>query len=300
MLRIILLVMSALFVVMDTSMAGVMLDRVVAVVNKEAITRNELYRAMEIEMSVQIKALSAEQRRFAFRENEAVFLESMIDVKLQLQEAERLGITVSDDDISSTIEDIKNSYSMDEETFKAVLAQEGISLKEYKERLVEQIMISRVVEREVRNRIIIAGQDIKGSTDKDNVLYRIRQIFFRMPEDRDADAVRERASMVYESLKAGEDFQALARQYSEDPTARTGGDLGFIKKSQLAEEFAVVLKGMKPGDVSQPFRTEKGVHIIKLEEIRDAEDILFEERFQKQYKDWLRGLREKSFIEIKI
>jgi parvulin-like peptidyl-prolyl isomerase len=111
-------------------------------------------------------------------------------------------------------------------------------------------------------------------------------------------------------LKAGEDFSALAKEYSEDPSGRLGGDLGFMKKNLLAKEFINVLDTMKIGDFSNPFWSEKGLHIIKLEEKKSAKSIdevredvrkqLAEDQFSERYKSLIKGLREKAYIEISL
>jgi peptidyl-prolyl cis-trans isomerase SurA len=185
---------------------------------------------------------------------------------------------------------------MDDRAFEAALAAEGVSLEQYKRSLSEQISIGRAVDVGVRSKVRLTGEEKKGPGGE---TYRIRQIFIGIPEGEEK-AARDRAATAMEALKAGEDFAAVAQKYSEDPTAGTGGDLGFIEKEHLAKEFQEALTGLRPGDVSEPFVTEKGVHIIKLEEVRGAGEAVLEERFQRQYRQWLRGLREKSFIEIRL
>jgi parvulin-like peptidyl-prolyl isomerase len=106
--------------------------------------------------------------------------------------------------------------------------------------------------------------------------------------------------MVMEKLNSGEDFSGLATEYSEDPSAEAGGDLGFIEKRLLSGELLKTLEEMSPGDVSAPIWTEKGVHIIKLEEVRRARDIAREKLFDSEYRAWLKGLRRKAFIEVRL
>jgi peptidyl-prolyl cis-trans isomerase SurA len=298
-------VLAALVVLVsaDGSTAAVMLDRVVAVVNNEAITWSELYRAMEFELSRQMKAVPDEQKREIFKENEEQFLESMIDLRLQLQEAKRLGITVSDDEVENAIKGIKSKYSMDDETFAASLKTEGFTLQEYRERLREQIVMGRLVDREVRSKMLITEDDIKShSAGVKGGLYRIRQMFFKVPEgvEDGREALSRKVSMVMEKLASGEDFSALAAEYSEDPSAKAGGDVGFIKKSQLSGELLEALDKMSPGDVSEPIWTDRGVQIIKLEEVKGIRDIVTEELFDSQYKAWLKGLRGRSFIDVRL
>lgn len=299
------------------SSAAILLDKVIAVVNQEVITWSDLYKAMEFEASDKIKDIKEEEKRKIFKENEGPFLEVLIDMKLQIQAAKQKGIDAAAEEITEAINDIKKKYSMDEQTLTASLKKEGFTLDEYKKKLAEQIILSRVVSQEVRNKIVFSDTEIAKYIEKskDTLItddaYRIRQIFFKKPQNpSDRKTAEEKAGTVYQQIKAGEDFASLARKYSEDPSGKTGGDLGFIKKGQMAKEFTDVLSQMKAGDISQPFWTDMGLHIIKLEEniekqsaaaIKEsAKNKLIEQRFSEKYKHWLRELRETAYIEIRL
>jgi peptidyl-prolyl cis-trans isomerase SurA len=289
-----------------TSAAGVMLDRVVAVVNNEAITWGELYRAMEFELSRNMRKVSDEEKRKIFNENEAAFLESMIEVRLQLQEAERLGIKAGEKDVKAAIDNIKVKYALEEEEFLRVIREEGFTHEKYMEMLREQITIRKLIEREIRNRIQITEDDVRNYMKENNlregVLYRLRQIFFSLPEDEEQeDALSGKIDAIRIKLKEGEDFALLAARYSEDPAARsTGGDLGLIEKENLSEEFVSALERLEPGQVSGPFQTSQGMHFLKLEEKKDARQAIFEMRFEEKFTNWLKGLRSRSFIDIRL
>jgi len=300
-----------------TSETPVLLDRVVAVVNKEVITWSELYKIMEFEATEQIKNLSEEERTKIFKENEPLFLETLIDMRLQLQEARSLEIGIAREEVEETIENIKKKYSMTDADFTASIKKEGLTLEEYKKRLAEQILINKVVQYEIKNKIVISDAEVKKSMDTNKETYsgsekyRLRQIFFKEPEgNMDRKAIEEKALFVLQKLKAGEDFSNLAQIYSEDPSGKLGGDLGLIDKNLLASEFTNALSGMKAGDYSMPFWTERGLHIIKLDERVSVQNIdkvkedvrrqLTEAKFLENYKSWIKGLREKAFIEIRL
>ena len=300
-----------------TSHAAVLLDRVVAVVNKEVITWSELYKMMENEATDQVKSLKEEERMKIFKDSEAAFLEKLIDIRLQIQEAKRLGLEVTSEEVTEAVENIKKKYSLTDNALKESLKKESLSFEEYKKGLSEQIIISKVVSLQIRNKIVVSEEEVKKyiETNKDSFTdgeaFKLRQIFLGRPKD-DADkkAVEDRASLIIQRLKAGEDFSILAEEYSEDPSRKLGGELGFIKKSQMAKKFVDVLNLMKTGDFSNPFWTEKGLHIIKLEEKVSAESIdetresvlkqLTENQFSERYKSWIKGLREKAYIVIRL
>jgi peptidyl-prolyl cis-trans isomerase SurA len=297
--------------------AAVLLDRVVAVVSKEVITWSELYKMMENEAADQVRALKEEERLKIFKDSEAAFLEKLIDIKLQIQEARRLGLDVTTEEVTEAVENIKKKYSLTDNALEESLKKEGLSFEEYKKRLAEQIVISKVVSQQIRNKVVVSEEEVKKYMEAnkesftDGETFKIKQIFLGRPKD-DADikVIEDRASIIIQRLKAGEDFSILAEEYSEDLSGKLGGDLGFIKKSQMAKEFIDALNSMKVGEFSNPFRTEKGLHIIKLEEKVAAQSTdearesvlkqLTESQFSERYKSWIKGLREKAYIVIRL
>ncbi len=306
-----------IFIFYAGAQAAILLDRVVAVVNQEVITWSDLYKAMEFEASDKMKELKDEEKRKIFKENEGVFLEGLIDMKLQLQVARQSGIEATPEDVNNAINDIKKKYSLDEPALIESLKKEGITFDEYKKKIGEQIILNRVVSQQVRSKIVVSGADVeKHMAENKDILtdteaYRIRQIFFKKPAGgTDRKTIEEKADTVLQQLRAGEDFSSLAKKYSEDPSSKTGGDLGFVKKRFMAKEFIDAISKMKVGDVSQPFWTDRGLHIIKIEEKSDTQseaqlkegirNKLLEKQFSEKYKNWLRGLRENAYIEIRL
>jgi peptidyl-prolyl cis-trans isomerase SurA len=297
--------------------AAILLDRVVAQVNKEVITWSELYQMMEREATDDMKTLDESERRKVFKEHEEDFLERLIDIRLQVQEAQRLGIEALPEDVEEAIENIKKKYELTDEMLKASLEQEGLTFDEYKKRLTEQILISKLVNQQVRSKIVVSDEEIDEFYNKHKdafVLeesYKLRQIFFEMPENDDMKKdLEEKASDIVAKIHKGEDFSHLAQEYSEDPSGKLGGDLGYIQKTLMAKEFLDALSDMKIGDCSMPFWSEQGLHIIKLEDKKSAkteeslkEEIknrLFEQKFMKSYESWLKDLRNGARIVIRL
>lgn len=291
------------------------IDRVVAVINKEVITWGELYRAMEFELRRQmesgLKILTDEEKAEFFKANEAQFLEEMIDRKVQLQEAKRLGIGVTDMELDEEIKHMQKVNSMSHEQFVGALEKEGLTLQGYREILTEEITFAKVISREIRSKITITEDEIKGymTGNADTVFgYRVWQIFLKRPSDpKDEKEVVEKAFMVFDMLRKGAEFQSLAKEYSEEPAGREGGDLGFIKTSEMADAFKEALKTIQPDGMSMPFWSAQGIHIIKVEEssgtaqgTEEIKEILFERKLLDLHKQWLKSLREKSFVEVKL
>jgi peptidyl-prolyl cis-trans isomerase SurA len=297
--------------------SGILLDRVVAVVNNEVITWSELYKMMEYE-AANLESLSNEQKMKVMKENEAEFLSKMIDMKLQLQEAKNLGFRISPGDLSEAIENIKKKYSMNDSALRESLKREGLTFEEYEERLSEQMLINQFVNRQIRNRIVVSDAEVqKYLKEKEEEFYcgdtfRLRQIFIKMPKDQnetDRKQVEEKAYLIIQKIQEGAEFSRLAREYCEDASRNTGGDLGYVKKDILAQEFIDVLSEMQVGDVSSPFWTSQGLHIIRLEDkktvhqdevVENARKSLLEIKFAENYKSYVKSLRENAHIEIRL
>jgi peptidyl-prolyl cis-trans isomerase SurA len=306
------LIIAVIFGSFALSYGDIMLDKVVAVVNTEIITWSELYKAMEFEASPAVKALAEKERRKIYKDNEGVFLENLINMKLMLQASKVANIGASEAEITQTIKDITAKYGMNEDAFKAAIAKEGFTLDEYKKKLAEQIITGKIVDYEVRSKIVVTEKEITDyiQKNKDRAAdegYRISMIILKNSDDPAAD--EERVKAAYGKIKAGTAFADVAKQYSDDTSARAGGERGFVKKADLSQEFIDVLSRLKDGEVSEPFKTAGGTHIIKLEEARiykteaslkDAvKNKLFSEKFERAYKSWMKGLRQGAYVEIR-
>ncbi|MFA5353132.1 MAG: peptidylprolyl isomerase [Thermodesulfovibrionales bacterium] len=313
--RVFCAVVAAFFMHISLSHASpILLDKVMAIVNKEVITWSDLYKTMEFEAGPEVKAMSDEEKRRFFKANEMMFLDALVDMRLQLQAAANAGVRAGKEDVDRAVEGIKKKYSMTDEAFIKAIREEGFSPEEYRKKLADQITIARVVDQEIKSKLIVTEKEIDtyltehSSLINDSNGFDISHIYLKKSSNR--AEVEERAQELYKKIKAGEDFGSLARQHSEDGSAKAGGELGFIKKTDLSKDFLDVLAGLKAGDVSEPFWSGNGMHIIRLNVQRvtkDPKDLreavrqkLLEEKFKTEYSDWLKGLREKSYVEIKI
>ena len=302
-----------LVVFASAGQSAMLLDRVMAIVNKEVITWSDLYREMEFNANDEVRAMKDDDRRRFFKENEMSFLETLIDMKLQLQEAARNGITVSDAEVATAINNIRSKYSMSDEAFNETIRKEGFTLETYKKKMMEQIMIGRLVDQEVRNKTIVTEQEIDAylaahkDAAKDAEGFEISRITLKKTgNDKELEA---KAQELYKSLKAGASFEELARRYSDDSSARVGGNVGFVRLSDMSEEFRNICSAIKPGDVSEPLWRSEAIYIIRVndarifkseKEIREAvRQKLLNEKYNAELKSWSRGLREKAYVEIK-
>ena len=296
---------------------AVLLDRIVATVNDEVITWSELMNVIILDGKEFLSGVSGKEREEKIRELERPFLDNLIEMKLQLQQARKMGLDVNDAEIEGAINEIKNKYGLTDETLKDSLKAEGLTTEDYRARLADQILVRKAVNFAVRNNIVISDREIEKYYEDNKAKYdageklKIRQIFFALPEDESQkQAVESKARDLEQRIKKGEDFAKLAREFSEDPSREFGGDLGYISRGSVLKEIEDVAVALKTGEVSRPFRSPAGLHIIKLEDriegggiekVRDEiKETLFQKAFESKYREWTTGLRERAYIEIKL
>ncbi len=287
--------------------ASVVVDRVVAVVNGEIITLSDLQREETL-------------RKADVKQDERLVLEDMIDRKLQMASAKRAGLDVTDKEVDDAIADIMKRNSFDKKQFEAAIAKEGLTLDQYRKELLEQMTLSRTFNKFVRGGVAIDEAEVKAYYERNIKTYtepeeiRVRQIFFRIPENATSDQKREalsRANAALERAKKGEDFAQLAKDLSQGETAAAGGDLGFMQRDQAIHEIAEATRGLKPGDIAGPIEAVGGFNIIRLEEVRsrvrpfstvkdEITKMLYEQKVENTYRTWLQTLRMDANIENKL
>ena len=281
--------------------AGIMLDRVVAVVNNEAITWSELYKAMTIELKKRFGPVSSEQKMAVLRNNESSFLENMIDKSLLLQEARKKGLSVQPEEVNKAIQSIRQEHFVSEEELINTVNEEGYTFEEYRSRVSEQILTNRLMQQEVLEKIKVSEDDIskhlKENGLQNRTQYKVRQIFIGKTQDQ--GGAEQKMEELQRRVASGEDFGELAMAYSEGPAREQGGYLGYVSPGQLSKEYEDALNAMYPGDVTL-LRSGEGLHLIELEEIRDVQEALKEAFFEDRYGKWLKSLRDNAYIEIKL
>ena len=299
-----------IFPLKHTAHSNILLDRVVATVNNDVITWSELRKSIALENKALLSNLSNEEKEKKIKEIEKPFLNDLIDMKLQLQQAVRLGLAVSPAETNEAINDIKKKFNLADESLIEHLKADGLTLEEYRARLSEQILLSKVIRFEVMDTILVTDKQIEEYFEANKEKYqkdvkvRIRQILFT-----DTSSL-QKAEEVLQRIRKGEDFGKLAAEYSEDASKSFGGDLGYISRGSMMKEIEDIAFSLKVGEVSEPFQSSRGIHIIKIEERLEsaAEEkvrehikrLLFEKAHQSKFENWLKELREKAYIEINL
>ncbi|MCE2970759.1 MAG: peptidylprolyl isomerase [Burkholderiales bacterium] len=256
------------------------LDRVVAVVNDEVITARELQQRVAMaEQQLRRQRIAPPPAAVLQRQ----VLERMIVDRAQLQLARETGVRVDDATVNAAIARIAEANRMSLPEFRARLEQDGVSFARFREEVRDDILFTRLREREVESRIVVAEGEIDnflaaqtGGSASANAEYNIAQILLRVPENASAeriDEVRRRAEQLVAQLKGGADFGALAASNSAAPEALQGGDLGWRSAERLPTLFLEAVAPLKPGEIAPIVRSPGGFHILKLVGKRGANEV---------------------------
>jgi parvulin-like peptidyl-prolyl isomerase len=295
------------------------LDGIAAIVNEDIITITDVREAMAPEteqLSRQHQGFSLEQH---LKESYKRTLTGLVDVHLQLARARALNLRVSDEDIAQQIETLKKQNQLADEQFLQLLKTRGLTLELYKKQIYEGMLVSKVVNAEVRSRLTVLDTELQDAYQTRQQQYQVAGgqtvshilfLFPPYPSEQDEQRLRAKAESVLQQVRNGGDFKALARQYSDGPSAETGGLLGTFKPGELLPGFEEAAAQLQPGQISDVVRTRVGFHIIRLEarqsaSMRPFEDVqeelksdILRDKTERKYQEWLESLRQQSYIKI--
>jgi parvulin-like peptidyl-prolyl isomerase len=295
------------------------LDKIVARVNGDIILMSDLKgRSMQFLSEMKRKNQPVDEDNIHKVEKE--ILNEMIEERLMLQFANNNNIKILDEDIKTAIEDVKKQNNFTDEMLEKVLKNENVTINDYRERLKEQMMISKVINYEVKSNIHIEENEIKKYYEEHRDEFktpeevRVRHmVFMYSEEERDSskeEVIRKKAADILNKIREGEDFAKLASIYSEDPSAKSGGDLGYFSRGKMIKDFEDAAFILKKGEVSDVIRTPYGFHIIKCEDkkeagFRPAEEVsgeieksIFLEKMKSLKNIWMKKMKEKAFIDV--
>jgi len=257
---------------------AIALDRVIAVVNDEAITQYELDDARRL-VQQQLRQQNVQQPPADVLEKQV--LERLVTERALLQYAKENGIKVDDAMVERTIQRIAEDNKLTPEGLRKELAKEAIPYAKYRDDVRNEIIVQRLREREVESRINVNDAEVDNylATIKaqkgGDAEYRLAHILVLVPEQASADQIeakRRRAEEALKSIRGGSDFGQVAAGFSDATDALSGGNLGWRPGARLPTVFAEQVRTMKPGDVSPVLRSAAGFHIVKLLERRSSNE----------------------------
>jgi peptidyl-prolyl cis-trans isomerase SurA len=292
-----------------TGMAEVV-DRIVAEVNNDIITMSELQNmAKTIETQSGVKPKGQDEKKML-----GEMLNALIDRKLAKEEAKRRGIVIADKEVDEAMTHFKQRNNIpDDETFAKGLAQAGLSLKEFRQQIADQMTQERLVVMAVGAKVSISDADVRRFYDqrfkKGGIQLHI--VNLRMPYPMGAnqeqkEAVKEKAETIIKAVRRGESFTEAAAALSLKPS-----DAGFVSQSDLDPRLAEFLDQLKPKDVG-PVMTQEGIQLIQVMGRRSGEERPFEEvapeirrilqqqEMEKLFSEWVKTLRDKAHIKIML
>ncbi len=300
----------------DSAEADKVENKIIAIVNNDVITEAELDVAITAAISDLEKEYSGAELETKIAEVRGDLMNTLIEDRLILQEAKRRGVIVDDTEIEERFKDVKSRFPSEEE-FEEEIERAGLRIDILKEKYKDNIMMAKLVTHEVKDKVVVTPSEIDEyyKKHKDEIKapesVHVKAIMIQFDENTTESLAKQKADDILRLIKEGRDFSDLAKQYSQGPKAAEGGDLGFVEKGEMREEFNKVIFNLRPGDVSQPIKTDTGYYIFKAEEKKDAymrplsevrdniENIMFREKAQVKYKEWIAKLKRDAFIQIK-
>jgi peptidyl-prolyl cis-trans isomerase SurA len=265
---------------LELSDTGIKIDGIAAVVNDGVVLLSEL----DEQTTLIVQRLREENTPLPPQNIlSQQILERLVVMRIQLQRAQREGITVPDEMLNRALADIarRNGTSLAE--LPKLLAADGVDYAAYRREMREQLIVERLRQRDVVSRIGVTPRELEDHLERErssayrNLRYRVSHILISLssaatPEE--LEAANTEAWSIYDQLQADADFAEMAVSYSDAQTALEGGSMGWRNGDALPTLFADVVPNMEAGQISEPMRTSSGFHIVKLDAVEGGEPIM--------------------------
>ncbi len=293
-------------------------DRILAVVNTEIVLLSDQKAfARKVETGGMIDDLLLfGQRQDALKNNRQLQLDYLINEKILDSEIKRLNLSVTIERVEQEIRDIAKKNNVSRADLMNAIKAQGMNPSDYQDFIKTRIERQSLIEQEISSKIRVSDEDVSAQYTRMNPSgntgiyeYSLAHILFN-PRKGGPQAAKDRADEVLKKIRDGASFDVMAEQNSEDPNFTAGGTLGVFKAGEFSAEMEKAVHSLGAGDVSEVVQTRAGFHIIKVlsKKIitdprfeREKEKIrgqLFEQAFQKHFKNWIETKREESFIRI--
>ncbi|HIE39906.1 MAG TPA: molecular chaperone SurA [Thiomicrorhabdus sp.] len=256
--------------------ADTLIDRIVAIVNSDVILKSELNE----KMLSQQQALASQGIPIPSADIlQQKVLDSLILEKLQLERAKQLGIEIPDEQITEQLENIAKQNNMSVIALRKRLNLEKPNgFNTLRNQIKTQLTIKKVREVEILSQIQVSESEIKNLINRQALKHtreslQLGHILIELPSSptpQQRQAALEKAEQIHQRLEAGEDFRKLAVQYSDRSNALKGGELGWLKPSEIPSFFNEAIAGLSPGDISPVIQSPNGFHIVKLMDKKEA------------------------------
>ena len=305
---------------LSPSIFAMTLDRIVARVNADVITLMTLEGRVASFLN-KMKAEGSNDKKLVKNKLMMTVLDGMISEKLQIQEAKKLGMVVTEEDFQKELDVIYEKNNITSEQFENMLISEGSNFDDYKKIIRDQILVSRIVTLQVSSAAAVGKRSVRKYYRKNKKIFWVPEkmtlshiMFIRESDssDKERKLQKKTAEEVFRRIKAGENFSELAKKYSDDVTAHSGGQLGVVGRGTMLPKFEKAAFDLKVGEVSNIVKTVNGFHIIKCDNIvpgytkefklvkSEIKNILSSKNREKRYQEWMSELKKKSFITVSL
>ncbi|RVU38478.1 hypothetical protein EOI86_04125 [Hwanghaeella grinnelliae] len=243
--------------------------RIAAIVNDDLISVFDLEsRVRWVVLTTGIKPDNQNQRRIIQQ-----VLRAMVDDRLRLQEAERLGIRVTDREIDQEITALANRNNMTADQFISRLEQRNVDLATVRTLIKASLAWTKVSRRQLRRQVDVTDEEVDETLDRlreslNEPQKRLYEIFLTLNAPDDEGDTRQTAERIVQQAREGADFKSLAQAFSQSNSAENQGDVGWVAVSQLPPDLQEEVRNLSPGQVSEPIRTFSGFYILKVTEER--------------------------------
>jgi len=285
-------------------------DRIVAQVNDDIITMSELqHMAKTFEAQAGVKPKGIDEKKM-----QREMLEALIDRKLAKSEAKRRGIVVSDKEIDNAMAQFRQRNNVpDDATFAKGLAQAGLSIKEFRQQLADQMTQERLLVMVVGTKVSVSDTDVRRLYDQQFKTggTQVHIVSLRMPfapgaTEAQKEEIKQQAEAILSAVKRGESLAAAAGKFSLKTS-----DVGFVSQSDLDPRLAEYLDKLKPKEVA-PILTQEGIQLMQVMGRRSGEArsfeaaapeirrILQQQEMEKYFTEWVKTLRDKAHIKVML
>ncbi|MDH4193575.1 MAG: peptidyl-prolyl cis-trans isomerase [Nitrospirota bacterium] len=270
-------------------------DRIIAIVNKEVITRSDLEHEIQDEYKRLKAKFHGEELERRYRQKQREVLNHLIEDRLQIQEAKAKGLDVTQEEIDAALRRTPLPPTQTEEEFS------------------HQMLLKKLFDFEVRRNVVVEEEELRRYYDANPTLflnppqYRLKQILFAGKEEFERERAKKKAQAIYAAWKPDTVLEDLASQHFVQVS-----ELGWVQENELLDPLAQVVKDLVPGQLSPPIETLLGFHLLVVEDIQKPQPVPFEnvereirgtlmkQRSDEAYRTWLAELKHKAFIEIKF
>jgi parvulin-like peptidyl-prolyl isomerase len=299
--------------------AAAVVEQLMVVINGEPYTLSNLNTYAKSRMGRGFPTGNLNQINASDRE----VLEQFITEKLLEAEVRESGINITDEDVNRYIEQVKRNNRLSDDDLRTALSREGQTMVSYKASVKAEMEKSEIIDRQVRRKVNITDEDVEryyklnSKNYRGNERARIRHILLPLADNAPpatVESVMAKGKELYQRIAGGEDFATLAREYSEGAGRAEGGEIGWVNRGTLVPGIEeVAFQKLSVGQVSEPFRTSMGVHIVKLEG-RESGNVLplssvaprikeelLNKALEERFARWLKtDLRRKHRVDIKV